>query len=83
MFKKFYYKLLWRVKMSEEVGLLEKLKAQHQSYIAQREQAQINIQQLMGAVYALEMAIKSHEESMKDSSEGGNTDEQTNEQAEE
>jgi hypothetical protein len=49
----------------KELSLLDQMKQQHQMYCQQRDQAQVNFQQLVGAIYALETMIKSHEESLK------------------
>jgi hypothetical protein len=49
----------------KEVGLLEQMKQQHQMYCQQRDLAQVNFQQLVGAIYALETMIKSHEDDLK------------------
>lgn len=51
--------------MSDEVkqlSFLDGLKQQHQGFIFQRDQAQVNLQQLIGAIYACEVMIKNHEE---------------------
>lgn len=52
--------------MSEvkEMGLLESMKAQHAAFVQQRDQAQVNFQQLVGAIFALETMIKQHEEKL-------------------
>jgi hypothetical protein len=52
--------------MSEvkEMGLLESMKAQHAAFLQQRDQAQVNFQQLVGAIFALESMIKQHEEKL-------------------
>lgn len=50
---------------ANNVELLESLKKQHQSFIQQRDNAQFQFQQLIGAVVACEMMIKDHEEKLK------------------
>jgi hypothetical protein len=47
---------------AKELNLLEQIKAQYAQFIAQRDQIQINFQQLVGAIAACEMMIKQHEE---------------------
>jgi hypothetical protein len=42
-------------------NLLESFKAQLSSFIQQRDQAQINFQQLQGAIFACEHVIKQYE----------------------
>lgn len=49
----------------KEVGMLDQMKQQHAQYCQQRDQAQVNFQQLIGAIFALETLIKSHEEGLK------------------
>jgi hypothetical protein len=49
--------------------LLESMKKQHAQYCQQRDQAQANLQQLVGAIYALESIIKSHEDIMCENTE--------------
>ncbi len=49
----------------KELSLLDQMKLQHAQYCQQRDQAQVNFQQLVGAIYALETMIKSHEEELK------------------
>lgn len=79
----------------KEMGLLDSMKAQHAAFLQQREQAQVNFQQLVGAIFALETMIKSHEEklvaALKEQVEGAapaaepqgaSEDGQVNEQAE-
>jgi len=46
-------------------SLFEQLKQQHAQFVAQRDQIQINFQQLAGAIAVCEMMIKTHEEKMK------------------
>jgi hypothetical protein len=50
---------------AQETGLLVQMKKQHQIYCSQRDQAQINFQQLIGAIFALENMIQAHEEELK------------------
>lgn len=38
--------------------MLEQLKKQHEEFVNQRAQAQVNFQQLTGAIYACEVMIK-------------------------
>lgn len=80
-------KTIWRDTMSaekNEVSLLESLKQQHGQFIAQRDQAQINFQQLVGAIFACECIIKQYEESLKSKEleQGAPQDEQVVDQAE-
>jgi hypothetical protein len=67
-----------------EVSLLESLKKQHGQFIVQRDQAQINFQQLVGAIFACEFMIKQHEESLKskEMEQGAPQDEQVIDKAE-
>jgi len=44
------------------VSLIDQLKMQHASFVFQRDQANVNLQQLVGAIYACEVMIKKHEE---------------------
>lgn len=48
--------------MSENLSLLEQYKHQHASFIAQREQANNNLQQLAGAIYACDLMIRKFED---------------------
>lgn len=41
----------------EETSYLDQLKEQHKAFCAQRDLAQNNLQQLVGAIYACEMMI--------------------------
>ncbi len=75
--------------MSEEqkdVSLLEQLRQQRQMFIMQRDQANANFQQLIGAIYACEVMIKKHEEleasenAKESESQGDQGDDQVNEQ---
>lgn len=50
---------------SKPVGNLQKLKIHLANFQMQRDQAQSNFQQLVGAVYVCEMLIKDEEEKMK------------------
>jgi len=50
---------------AKEVSLFEQLKQQHAQFVAQRDQIQINFQQLVGAIAVCELMIKNHEEHMK------------------
>jgi ribosome-binding protein aMBF1 (putative translation factor) len=52
---------IWRVTMSDDLSLLEQFKQQHASFIAQRDQANINLQQLAGAIFACETMIQKYE----------------------
>ena len=49
----------------KDLSLLDQMKQQHQMYCVQRDQSQINFQQLVGAIFALENMIKCHEEELK------------------
>lgn len=54
--------------MSEEhkdVSLLAQMKQQHEGYCHQKSHSETNIQQLIGAIYALEQLIKNYEEQLK------------------
>lgn len=44
------------------VSLIDQLKMQHAAFVFQRDQANVNLQQLVGAIYACEVMIKKHEE---------------------
>ncbi len=46
--------------------LIDKLKQEHANFCSQREQAQINFQQLQGAIFACESLIKHHEAQSKE-----------------
>ncbi len=48
--------------MSQHSVSIEQLRQQHAQFCMQRDQTQINFQQLVGAIYACEMLIKQHEE---------------------
>ena len=48
---------------NKEITVHDQLTNQLNQFIYQRDQAQINLQQLIGAIYATEMAIKKTEES--------------------
>lgn len=60
----------------KELSLLEKMKKQHQMYSQQRDQAQLNFQQLVGAIHAIEEIIKIHEAVVKEASENSEINEQ-------
>lgn len=45
-----------------ELSLLDQLRLQHASFVQQKDLAQNNLNQLVGAVYACEVMIKKHEE---------------------
>jgi len=70
------------------VSLIDQLKMQHAAFVFQRDQANVNLQQLVGAIYACEVMIKKHEEDLKGLSQenlgdkgNGQADEQKQEQA--
>lgn len=44
--------------MSDGLTLLDQFKSQRETFIAQREQANANLQQLIGAIYACELMIQ-------------------------
>lgn len=73
--------------MSEEkmeLGFCDQLKQQHHMFCVQRDQAQVNLQQLVGAIYACEQMIKKYEESEQPKeSVGDQGNGQVDEQAEE
>jgi hypothetical protein len=48
-----------------QVSLLDQVRQQHSSFIMQRDQAQINLNQLIGAIYACDLMIKKHEDDAK------------------
>lgn len=50
---------------AQEMSLFEQLKQQHAQFVAQRDQIQVNFQQLLGAIAACEIMIKNHEEELK------------------
>jgi len=52
---------------TKDLSLLESMKQQLAGFIAQRDQAQVNFQQLIGAIFACETVIKQHEEKMASS----------------
>ena len=64
------------------VSLIDQLKMQHAAFVFQRDQANVNLQQLVGAIYACEVMIKKHEEDLKGLSQE-NLGEQGNGQADE
>jgi hypothetical protein len=45
-----------------KLNILEQLKQQHGQFVQQRDFAQNNLNQLIGAIYACEVMIKKHEE---------------------
>lgn len=47
------------------VSLIDQLKMQHTSFVFQRDQTNVNLQQLVGAIFACEALLKQHEEAMK------------------
>jgi len=49
----------------QDTGILLQMKKQHQAYCVQRDQVQVNFQQLVGAIFALETMITAHEEELK------------------
>jgi hypothetical protein len=53
-----------------ELSLLEQLKMQHASFVQQKELAQNNLNQLVGAVYACEVMIQKHEQEAAKQSDG-------------
>ena len=66
------FNITWRDKISDEkqevapvVSLIDQLKMQHAAFVFQRDQANVNLQQLVGAIYACEVMIKKHEEDLK------------------
>ena len=70
------------------VSLIDQLKMQHAAFVFQRDQANVNLQQLVGAIYACEVMIKKHEEDSKGLSQenlgdssNGQADEQKQEQS--
>lgn len=70
------------------VSLIDQLKMQYAAFVFQRDQANVNLQQLVGAIYACEVMIKKHEEDLKGLSQenlgdkgNGQADEQKQEQA--
>ncbi len=66
-----------------EFDLLAKLKEQHEQFVAQHNQGQINLQQLAGAIFACENLIKRHEEALKEKQSGADCHEQVIEQDQE
>lgn len=46
----------------QELSLLDQLKNQHAQFLQQREMAQNNLNQLIGAIYASDLIIKKHED---------------------
>jgi hypothetical protein len=57
-----------------ELSLLDQLKMQHIAYSQQRDQAQVNLNQLIGAVYACEQLINAQikKESQENSGDKSN-----------
>lgn len=49
-------------KQEQVPSLLAQLKQQHAMFTMQRDQAQANLNQLIGAIYACEVMIKKHED---------------------
>lgn len=45
-----------------ELSLLDQLRLQHASFVQQKDFAQNNLNQLVGAIYACEIMIKKHED---------------------
>lgn len=75
--------------VAPELSLLDQLRNQHSQFIQQRDFAQNNLNQLIGAIYACDLMIKKHEadaakglsqENLGDSSHG-EADKQEQEQA--
>lgn len=70
-------------------SLLDQLRAQHQGFLQQKEFAQNNLNQLIGAIFACEHMIKRHEDEALQSipptdlggQGNGGTDDQTQEQS--
>jgi hypothetical protein len=54
------------------ISLLNQLKAQKAQFAAQRDIAQNNLNQLIGAIYACDVMIQKHEEEAKKLGEQGN-----------
>lgn len=48
-------------KEAPKLSLLDQLKLQHAQFVQQRDMAQTNLNQLIGAIFACEMMIKKHE----------------------
>ncbi len=51
------------------LNLLESVMEQRAGFVAQREQMQINFQQLVGAIHACDVLIKQHEDALNDKSQ--------------
>ncbi len=51
------------------LSLLDQLKMQHGQFVQQRDLAQNNLNQLIGAIYACEVMIQKHEHEMQKSQE--------------
>jgi hypothetical protein len=73
-----------------KISLIDQLKAQHLGFLQQKEFAQNNLNQLIGAIFACEQMIKHHENNVALQSNqtddlggqgDGGTDDQTQEQA--
>lgn len=70
-----------------KISLLDQLRAQHFGFVQQKELAQNNLNQLIGAIYACEQMIKRHEDeaaALTNQTGGqgdGDTDNQTQEHA--
>lgn len=65
----------------QELSILEQLKQQHAAFVAQREQAQNNYNQLVGAIFACELMIKKHETEKQKGAEDVKIDNEGKEQA--
>ncbi len=50
-----------------QVGFFEQLKTQHAAFCAQRDQVQINFQQLVGAIHTCEVLMNQYAQHLKDS----------------
>ncbi len=46
---------------AKELSIIEELKIKLAGYMVQKEQAQVNLNQLVGAIFAFEYMIKMHE----------------------
>lgn len=66
-----------------EISMLDQLKVQKAQFAAQREIAQSNLNQLIGAIYACDVMIQKHEEEAKKLGDKGNgeTDDQDSQEA--
>jgi hypothetical protein len=64
-----------------QLSIVDQLKLQHSQFVQQKEIAQNNLNQLIGAIYACDIMIKRHEEEAAKQLAGGQGNGETDEQA--